>query len=75
MLKWRFFENKAFWHTFAVLRISVFNISAGSSPYFLGAKGAKGAKGATCVFYWMWWLTKIYVYDWNMKKKKEERNH
>ena len=29
MLKWRFFENKAFWHTFAVLCISVFNISAG----------------------------------------------
>jgi len=27
-VKITFFENKAFWHTFAVLCISVFNISA-----------------------------------------------
>ncbi len=52
-----FFENKAFLHTFAVLCISVFNISAGCSPLsFVAnvanvAKGAKGAKGATCFFY------------------------
>ena len=67
MLKWRFFENKAFWHTFAVLCISVFNISAGCIAYF----GCQRCQRCHLFFYWMWWL-KVVDKDLCLWLKYEE---
>ena len=73
MLKWRFFENKAFWHTFAVLCISVFNISAGCSPYFWVPKVPKVPK-VPLVFFTEcggWQRFMFMTEIWRRKKKRE----
>ena len=60
MLKWCFFENKAFWHTFAVLCISVFNISAG----LWSSKSSKSSKSSTLLRTCTYRL--LYIYNINI---------